>query len=563
MEFNVKKRDGPSRIGELKINIEKIITPNLLYLDTKRFKAPEFANILITNENKKTTKPILIFSEKLLIKRIKEKYDPLFIVENAQQILNQPKKFVDFIVNQREEIGYQKAIYLPSVGNPTNLALLTYIGIDLFDSTSAVIAARNNTLLFEIGPFNKNNLEEIPCNCPVCSKINKKPKEMNFHEILNHNYYALNNEIKHVRNAILQENLRNLVENRIKADPNLTAILRNLDRNHYEYLEKRTPLQSKSKLIATSGEALTRPEIKRFQKRIIDRYKKPNSAKILLLLPCSAKKPYSFSKSHKLFREKIFTTKNPLIVHELIITSPIGIVPRDLELVYPPCSYDIPVTGIWDEQEKKMILDILSRYLKQNKYEITISHLTEDLNEFIRPILNKPIVTCENNPTSKESLENLFTTLNAQVNRFGKIKLQTRAREDIESLAIYQFGEKIAKNLLKDVYIKGKYPYQKIIKNNTQLGMITKERGLISLTLTGAEKLLDSKKYWIEIFDDFKLIGSIFAPGVKNSDSDIRIGDDVIVIKNKKLAAVGVAQMNGEEMKKSDHGESVKIRHRV
>ncbi len=563
MEFSVKKRDGPGRIGEIKINDIKIITPNLLFLDTQRFKAPEFANILITNENKKTKKPTLKFVGKLLIQKIKEKYDPLFIVENAQQILNQPKKIVDFIVNLREEIGYQKAIYLPGVGNPTNLALLTYIGIDLFDSTSAIISARNNTLLFEIGLFNKNDLEENPCNCPVCSKTNKKPKEMNFHEILNHNYYALNKEIKHVRNAILQENLRNLVENRIKADPNLTAIIRNLDRNHYEYLEKRTPLQSKSKLIATSGEALTRPEIKRFQERLINIYKKPNSAKILLLLPCSAKKPYSFSKSHKLFREKIFTTKNPLIVHELIITSPIGLVPRDLELVYPPSSYDIPVTGIWDEQEKKMISGLLSKYLKQNKYEITISHLPEDLNEFIRSILNKPIVTCENKPTSKESLENLFTTLNIQVNRFDKIKLQKRAREDIESLAIYQFGEKIAYNLLKDAFIKGKYPYQKIIKNNTQLGMITKERGLISLTISGAEKLLDSKKYWVEIYDDFTLIGSIFAPGIKNADSEIRIGDEVIVIKNKKLVAVGVAQMNGEEMKKSDHGEAVKVRHRV
>ena len=93
--------------------------------------------------------------------------------------------------------------------------------------------------------------------------------------------------------------------------------------------------------------------------------------------------------------------------------------------------------------------------------------------------------------------------------------------------------------------------------------MITKERGLISLTLAGAEKLLDSKKYWLEIYDDFELIGSIFAPGVKDADSKIRAGDEVIVLKNDKLVAVGVAQMNGEEMKKSKQGEAVKVRHRV
>ena len=187
---------------------------------------------------------------------------------------------------------------------------------------------------------------------------------MNFQEILNHNYYALNTEIKHVRNAISKEELRNLVEKRINTEPNLAAILRNLDKKHYSFLEKRTAISSKSKIIATSNESLFRPEIRRFQERVINYYKKPKSTKILLLLPCSAKKPYSFSKSHKLFREKLLSTKNPFIVHELIITSPMGIVPRELELVYPAASYDIPVTGIWDEVEKKMITEMLSKYLK-------------------------------------------------------------------------------------------------------------------------------------------------------------------------------------------------------
>ena len=99
--------------------------------------------------------------------------------------------------------------------------------------------------------------------------------------------------------------------------------------------------------------------------------------------------------------------------------------------------------------------------------------------------------------------------------------------------------------------------------NNTQFGMITKERGLISLTINGAEQVAKSRIYWAEIYDDFTLKGSIFAPGVKDADEGIRVGDEVIVVKNNKLCAVGVAQMNGNEMKKSYHGEAVKVRHRV
>ena len=78
-----------------------------------------------------------------------------------------------------------------------------------------------------------------------------------------------------------------------------------------------------------------------------------------------------------------------------------------------------------------------------------------------------------------------------------------------------------------------------------------------------AEILAKSKRYWVEIYDDFTLKGSIFAPGVKDADSDIRIGDEVVVKRKEKLCAVGVAQMNGDEMKESSHGEAVSIRHKI
>ena len=75
--------------------------------------------------------------------------------------------------------------------------------------------------------------------------------------------------------------------------------------------------------------------------------------------------------------------------------------------------------------------------------------------------------------------------------------------------------------------------------------------------------LVSSKKYWVEIFDDFKLKGSLFAPGVKESDENIRVGDEVIVLQKGKLQGVGVAMMNGEEMKELSHGEAIKIRHKA
>jgi len=593
MQFSVKERDGPARIGELSVDNKKVITPNVLFGDTNRFKAPNFADILITNDKRKKDKPTLQISsyfvypkdlpkelhllnikqdkkyyvvpgnKDILDDALKDNPASLFIVANAFQLFQQPKKFADFIIELREKIGYQKMTYLPGIGDPTNLALLAYIGVDFFDSISAILAARNDILLFSNGRYNKHELHELPCNCPSCNKLKGKPSDMGFQDILNHNYFAMLNEIKHVRNAINRGDLRGLVETRVKADPNLTAIFRNLDVNYYDFLEKRTPITSKSKVLATTKESLFRPEIRRFQKRIIESYEKPESAKILLILPCSAKKPYSFSKSHKLFREKLNSSGNPFVVHELIVTSPMGLVPRELELVYPVSSYDIPVTGIWDEDEKKMIRNLLTKYLKSNKYDKTITHLPPEIMEFIEDILENPDKTCVKNPASKKSLDKLSQSLKKNVKDYDRVKPQERLREDVQGLASYQFGKKIAEKLLKDCTIKGKYPYQKIMHNNTQLGMITKERGLISLTINGAERIAKSKIYWVEIYSDFTLKGSVFAPGVKDADDGIRVGDEVIVIRKDKLCAVGVAQMNGDEMKKSSHGEAVKVRHRV
>ena len=232
MRFEVKIRDGPARIGELLIEDKTVITPNIFFVNTSRFKAPNFADILITNDNLKTEKTTLsigngafssvtdkvrgelsvsnyliypkdlpkelhlrsveynknknaacciIPAKKEVIDDVLKENDAvLFIVANAIQLFFQQSKFVEFITELRDKIGYQKTIYLPSVGDPSSFALLSYLGVDFFDSTSAIMAARNDTLLFSNGYYNKNDLHEVPCSCPSCSKIKEKPTEMNF-----------------------------------------------------------------------------------------------------------------------------------------------------------------------------------------------------------------------------------------------------------------------------------------------------------------------------------------------------------------------------------------------
>ena len=612
MNFRVHNRDGPARIGQLIIDDKNVVTPNIFFLDSPRCRATESSDIILTNRTRKTKIPTIRIGKSIFSTTETKEYDEvflenyliypkdatkelhlsalvnnkntecciipakkeliphstknneatLFIVANATQLFFQQSYFVEFITELREKIGYQKLIYLPCVGDPSSIALLTYLSVDFFDSFSAVMAARNETLLFPTGSYRKNQLFEFPCSCPSCIRI-KNASKIKYKEILEHNYTTLLCEIKQVRNAIATGSLRELVETRVRCSPHLSSMLRILDLNHYRFLEERTPIMRKQLLIATTNDSMVRSEVRRFQERVIQRYEKPPSARILLLLPCSAKKPYSFSKSHKLIRERILNLKNPFVVHEVILTSPLGLVPRELELTYPASNYDIAVTGYWDENEKKMIRSLLHQYLQKNTYDTIIMHIPVQMQEFVASLLKNPISTCIDSPTSAESLDELSNVLQKTIQIYKRGDPSQRAYENIRALAYYQIDKPLAEKLLKDCTIRGKYPYQKIMQKNMQLGMVTEERGLISLTMEGGERLVNADHYWAEIFDDFTLKGSVFAPGIKNADDSIRIGDEVIIRKNMKLCGVGVALMSGKEMVESKHGEAIKIRHHI
>ena len=79
----------------------------------------------------------------------------------------------------------------------------------------------------------------------------------------------------------------------------------------------------------------------------------------------------------------------------------------------------------------------------------------------------------------------------------------------------------------------------------------------------GASRLMESGQYWVELYDDFILKGSVFSPGIKDADALIRIGDEVLVKRKSWLCGIGVALMSGKEMTESRHGEAVKIRHHI
>ena len=99
------------------------------------------------------------------------------------------------------------------------------------------------------------------------------------------------------------------------------------------------------KVICSSDESLYRPEVVRWRDRMA---MMAPLGDVVVALPCSMKKPYSNSKSHQKFKR---ATKG---YQEVIVTSPFGICPREMENTFPIQSYDVTVSGDWSHEEVKI-----------------------------------------------------------------------------------------------------------------------------------------------------------------------------------------------------------------
>ena len=134
----------------------------------------------------------------------------------------------------------------------------------------------------------------------------------------------------------------------------------------------------------------------------------------------------------------------------------------------------------------------------------------------------------------------------------------------------FQFGKEAADLLMdENTYAIGKFPYWKMFRENpenrkdkVQLGMMTPERGMVSLTLEGAKILAEKGFYTVEIMD-FEMKGNLFAVGVVSADPRIRIGDEAIAVCNGEVRGVGMALMCGREMTDLKRGIAVKMRHKT
>jgi len=464
-----------------------------------------------------------------------------------------PSKIAEVLIDLRNRDW--KPIYTPAFATPRNIPILVYLGVDIVDNILPVIEAYSGKYMLTDCELNINSIKEFPCSCPVCcSYTPAEMRKMDYGErailIAKHNTFILENQIKLVREQIYSDNLRNFVESRAKSSPEVAVMLRVADTSIVEYrrLKSCFPRFKSSKALFTTLE-LERPEITTFFEGCLKSYEP--AGKTLVILPCTASKPYLTSRTHLIIRKSI----NMNGINEVIVSSPL-VSPREYELCYPVNNYDTTVTGYWSEDEIQFVAEKLCSLVLKGEFEKIIAHVEGGYRKVVERASQmgefEVVYTSEGNVLSANSIERLKKEVN------DSEKAEFRLYEEIfRHMVRYQFGVELEGSIT----VRGKYPELKLYSARERLAWINTRYGKLEIDFPFAFSLIEKEKYFVRI-DNFELKGDIFAAGILEAYEEIK-PNDTVVFFNDHIIGTGTAYMSGIEMVEVDRGLAINVRKKI
>jgi len=301
---------------------------------------------------------------------------------------------VDMIMTAKTNLPIEKPLHLFGAGHPFMFSLAVALGCDLFDSAAYAIYARENRYMTETGTSRLNELDYFPCPCPKCSK--KTPKEVletsqkekeSF--LTEHNLYMCISELKRIKQAIKDGRLWEHLELRAHGHPALLHALKNL-KKYEDFIEGHSPIAKKSGLFFFDSVGLIRPEVVRHRKRLIERYSKPEEAKILLLMPQTRMKPFHKSKEFKEALEFLKHVPKERLseVHICFYAAPFGVIPIELDEVYPLSQHEIALP--LEKETVEYVANQVADYISRMNYDVVVLfHDPENWNETVLKMCKK------------------------------------------------------------------------------------------------------------------------------------------------------------------------------
>ncbi|MBU4246078.1 MAG: DUF5591 domain-containing protein [Nanoarchaeota archaeon] len=203
------------------------------------------------------------------------------------------------------------------------------------------------------------------------------------------------------------------------------------------------PENLQKKLVGVGNEYIMHPYFNVWQEYLSRFYEIPEGKKYALFLPCSFRKPYSQSKTHREILRHLTKLRQYPLIHQIMISNP-GVIPREFENKYPFAHYD------WQEwletpQIKKEYIEAtqnrIKKYLAAHKYAAVFSYMKPTSESFIAlkdacEKLKIKLISCVD--------EKIFTEL--KNTETGLIKSAEDDRETYENLLI---NRKMLDNLVE------------------------------------------------------------------------------------------------------------------
>ncbi len=479
------------------------------------------------------------------------------------------RNIIDLIVRVKRKLDNNLVLMASGRITSKMFPLLIYLGFDLINiSYLPYLAAENfydavETLL----PTYK--IKYLPCNCLACrGRLNNLLQEKYSSEKMTllsyHNLITAKNYMNKTAQYLHSEDVRTFIEKAALNDLNFTSLLKLLDRNYFNTIKFYSQLTQKNKTVQSiAPSSFHRPDFKYFRTNAGERFEPEHWTRLILLLPCSAKKPYSQSRSHQQFYKAIRTFSEFPTFQEIILTSPLGAIPRQLEDVYPVNCYDISVTGYWSAEEIKIASDMLVALLKKYDSNIPIiCHLEGGYREIVKSAESELahdfyFSEISQHATSNDSLDSLSALIDGHKNEYKPLKplpknnnlTKTWIRK-LSKIIDYQYGAGFGEKLVSQgVYYKENRFNTKMRffkeTTNENLGIFRYSTGKLRLTIRGAETIAfdDDFSNYI-IFDGTSIRGNtLFRPGIKDYAPQLLPDQNVCIFDKDKENVIAMGEM--------------------
>ncbi|HIQ11191.1 MAG TPA: tRNA guanosine(15) transglycosylase TgtA [Pyrodictium sp.] len=251
-------------------------------------------------------------------------------------------ELLQLIVAARKHLPRSKPLHLFGAGHPMIIPFAVALGVDMFDSASYILYARDNRYMTLTHTYRLEDLDYLPCSCPVCIKYT--PQEMlempapeRVKLLAKHNLYMLKQAINEVKVAIREGRLWELLTEKSHAHPSLhdalKVILDNID-----YLTQYSPHVKGDE---THGIFIfghidhKHPKVVEHLRRLFNNYKPRKCTKLILVPVDPNTKPFTVSNIYKLAKRRYRGA------HLVGYVPALSLIPEELAETYPLSQFEI------------------------------------------------------------------------------------------------------------------------------------------------------------------------------------------------------------------------------